>query len=474
MRLSAWYRCSESALGGEPGGGGDRLARVGGRLVMGGVVVAHPLADGVEVEVRLAAQQAHHHADYGAGAVGGQGGEQHRVVVQEAGGEDQHGDHRHEAGDEARGPAQEAEHHQADDDAATHACQQLEEEAAAAVQGHQFEARHAEEHHGHQYRGGEGLVGDPVPEAAGDHREDDGPPQRAHEHQHHQDIQGEAGEDDPQHGGDDHGQAAHQQHALGVGLAAGDVLAVDVGHHDRRQRREVRVGGGGERADHQDEEQRDEQRRQVAGDHLRDQVVHVAVERLHAGGQGHQADHAQADDDGAVAHGGGEEGGLDVVLVHREEALGDGLVADGVGQHGHEEGGALVEDGVRGEEVGLLRRQVVEAGDQLGRAAHGEEHRGNDHDGNGHERHQLGEIGQHRGAEAGPQGIEQHADAGDDHPGLEGERREHRDQRTGGGEVDHQADHAAQHVGERQYQLAGGAVAGVNQLAQGVDRKSVV
>ena len=135
-----------------------------------------------------------------------------------------------------------------------------------------------------------------------------------------------------------------------------------------------------------------------------------------------------------------------MILVHREQTLGDGLVTDGIGQHRNEEGCALIEDGVHREEVGLLGGEVVEPGHQFSGPAHGEEHRRDDHHGDRHQRHQLGEVRQHRGAEARPQRVQQHPDTGDDDAGLERQRRQHRYQRPGGGEVDHQADDAAQQV----------------------------
>ena len=62
--------------------------------------------------------------------------------------------------------------------------------------------------------------------------------------------------------------------------------------------------------------------------------------------QGHDAKHADADDGGTVAHGGRHEGLLDQVFTHGKEPLGNGLVTDGVGQHGGNVGGTLVQEGV--------------------------------------------------------------------------------------------------------------------------------
>src|SRR5690606_10327255 len=283
----------------------------------------------VEVEALLAAQ-ADGDADQHADAVGGQGAEQHRVVAQEADGkrrEDQGGKHaQNEAGD----AAEESERHQADDHAATDRGAQFEEHAYGTLQRQQFEAADHEHAEGGEHGTGEGLVGDAFPEQAGDHREDDRAPQGPDEDQHAQDVELEAGEDHSGHGRHHHGQAAYPEHDLGVGFAAGQVLAIDVGHDDRRQGGQVRVGGGRQRADDHDEEQADHEGRQVGRGHLRDQVVQVAIHRLHTRQQRQQAEHAQADDDRAVAQGGGNEGRLDQVFAHREQPLGDGLVADGI------------------------------------------------------------------------------------------------------------------------------------------------
>ncbi|KAG1252608.1 hypothetical protein G6F65_017843 [Rhizopus arrhizus] len=191
------------------------------------------------------------------------------------------------------------------------------------------------------HRRDEGAVVHAVPVEAGDHREDDGAPQRAHEHQHDQDVQAQAGEDHADHRGDDHGCAAPPQHAPRVRASARQVLGVDVGHDDGRQRRQVGVGGGGQRPHDQQEEERDAEGRQIGGRHLRDDVVHVAVGGLQPDEQRQQAQHAQADHDGAVADRGGQEGGLDQVFTHGEKALRNGLVADGIGQHGDESAWSL-------------------------------------------------------------------------------------------------------------------------------------
>ena len=82
---------------------------------------------------------------------------------------------------------------------------------------------------------------------------------------------------------------------------------------------------------------------------------------LHADQQRHQSQHAKADDDRAVADGRGDEGRLDQVLAHGEEALCDGLIADRVGQHRHEEGRALLQDRLGREEVRLLRGHLGQA-----------------------------------------------------------------------------------------------------------------
>ena len=155
-----------------------------------------------------------------------------------------------------------------------------------------------------------------------------------------------------------------------------------------------------------------------------------------------------------------------MIFIDREQALGNRLIADGIRQHGHEEGRPLIEDGISREEVGLLRRDMLEPFHQLRRAPHGKEHGRNDDDGDGHQCHQLGEIRQYRGAEARPERIAEHPDPRQDDACLEGQRRQHRDKRTGGREVDHQADDAAQHVGEGQNQLAARTVACMDQLAQ--------
>src|SRR5690606_10323570 len=280
--------------------------------------VAYALAEQREVEA-LAAAQAQGGADDGAGAVGDQGADQRDVLAQGAEDDRREADDGGGADQERGAPAEEAECHQAGDHAGADQADALEQVAQRAVERDQFRPGQAEQGHGNRYRPGEGAVGHPVPVEAGDHRDHDRAPQRAHEHQHDQDVQAQAGEDDPDHGGHDHGGAPDQQHDLRVRALAGEVLAVDVGHHDRRQGGEIGVGGGGKRADHEDEEHPDRERRQELGRHLRDQVVVVAVERGDAGEQRQQAEHAQADHDRAIADGGGDERRLDQVLAHREQ-----------------------------------------------------------------------------------------------------------------------------------------------------------
>src|SRR5699024_4989561 len=85
----------------------------------------------------------------------------------------------------------------------------------------------------------------------------------------------------------------------------------------------------------------------------------------------------------------------DEVLTHCEEALGDGLVADRVGEHGGDVRGALVHERVGGEEALLLRGDVA-AGDALGEhrgPAGQEEDGGDDDDGGSEHRHDLREVG---------------------------------------------------------------------------------
>ena len=143
--------------------------------------------------------------------------------------------------------------------------------------------------------------------------------------------------------------------------------------------------------------------------------------------KGHQTEHAQADDDRAVPDGRGDEGRLDQVLADREQALGDGLIADRIGEHGDEERRPLLEDRLGREEVRLLLGHPAQAFRQDGAAACAEEHPRNDDDRDGHHGHDLGEVGQDRGAKAGPEGVRQDTDAGDQHPCLERQGRKHGD-----------------------------------------------
>jgi len=114
------------------------------------------------------------------------------------------------------------------------------------------------------------------------------------------------------------------------------------------------------------------------------------------------------------ADGGGDEGRLDQVFAHGEQMLGDGLVADGVGQDGGDIGRPLVQEGIGREEAGLLRRQVGCALDEDTGPAHSEEDGRNDHDHGAQHGADLNEVGQHRGPEPRPQRIQQHAPGDDD------------------------------------------------------------
>ena len=67
-----------------------------------------------------------------------------------------------------------------------------------------------------------------------------------------------------------------------------------------------------------------------------------------------------------------------------------------------------------------------------------------------------------------PQSVGQYTDAGDHDTGLKGQGREYRDQRTGCGEVHHQADDATQEIGDRQDELAAGTVAGMHNFSKGM------
>ncbi|KAG1176693.1 hypothetical protein G6F35_016455 [Rhizopus arrhizus] len=162
----------------------------------------------------------------------------------------------------------------------------------------------------------------------------------------------------------------------------------------------------------------------IGGRHLRDDVVHVAVGGLQPDEQRQQAQHAQADHDGAVADRGGQEGGLDQVFTHGEKALRNGLVADGIGQHGDEVRRTLLQDRLRGIEVGLVAVQAPHVCLQHVWSAGVEEDQRDDDDRSDDHRCQLREVGHDRGAEARPQGVGQHAQPGDQYALDERERAE--------------------------------------------------
>ncbi|MNX74194.1 hypothetical protein D3C86_1056240 [compost metagenome] len=201
---------------------------------------------------------------------------------------------------------------------------------------------------------------------------------------------------------------------------------------------------------------------------MRDEVVHVAVHRRDADIEGDHPQHAHADHRGAIADGRDDEGRLDQVLAHGEEALGDGLVADGVGQDGGDIGRALIEEGVRREEGALLRRQVGGPFGEDRRPAHREEDRRDNDDHGAQHGADLDKVGQDRGPEAGPQRIEQHAPRDHRDPLAEAEGRQHGDQRAARDEVGRQADQTAQDVGAGQHQLARSSVARIYDLGQGM------
>src|SRR5690606_10485260 len=119
------------------------------------------------------------------------------------------------------------DHHTAADRSA-----EFKEHGEYALQRQQLEAADQEQGEGGNHGAGKGLVGDPVPEHAGDHREDDGAPQCTDKNQHGQDVEFQAGEDDPNHRRDNHGQPADPEHDGRVGFALGQVFAIDVGHDD--------------------------------------------------------------------------------------------------------------------------------------------------------------------------------------------------------------------------------------------------
>src|SRR5690606_14095420 len=79
-----------------------------------------------------------------------------------------------------------------------------------------------------------------------------------------------------------------------------------------------------------------------------------ASERVDARVQRDDAQHADADDRGAVADRRGHERLLDAVLADGEQTLGDRLVADRVREHGRDVWSALMKEGFEGEEVRLL------------------------------------------------------------------------------------------------------------------------
>ncbi|MOA28506.1 Copper-transporting P-type ATPase [compost metagenome] len=121
--------------------------------------------------------------------------------------------------------------------------------------------------------------------------------------------------------------AIGQLHALGIRsvmisgdnrAAARQVLGVDVGHDDGRQRSQIGIGGGRQRAHHQQKEQRDAKRRQVGRRHLRNDVVHVAVGGFQPHEQRQQAQHAQPDHHCAISDGGRQKRGLDQVFPYGE------------------------------------------------------------------------------------------------------------------------------------------------------------
>src|SRR5699024_4018767 len=119
---------------------------------------------------------------------------------------------------------------------------------------------------------------------------------------------------------------------------------------------------------------------QIGGGYLGDDVVAVPVHELKAQVESHDTEHADTDDGGPVADGCGDEGRLDEVFTHGEEALGDGLVADRVGQDRGDVGSTLVQERFRGEEVRLLGCEVVRARLEHARTTGGEEDHGDDDD----------------------------------------------------------------------------------------------
>ncbi|MNJ50876.1 hypothetical protein D3C77_461640 [compost metagenome] len=80
----------------------------------------------------------------------------------------------------------------------------------------------------------------------------------------------------------------------------------------------------------------------------------------------------------------------------------------------------------------------------------------------------MGEICHHRGAKPGPERIGQNAQPGNQYPLDKRQWAEHRHQSTSCGEVNHQADAAADDVRHRHDHLAGSAVPGMKDLGQGV------
>src|SRR5699024_4092476 len=155
--------------------------------------------------------------------------------------------------------------------------------------------------------------------------------------------------------------------------------------------------------------------------HMRDQTNDISIKRFDTNIEGDDPEHSHADNCGAITYRCGNKGWFDQILTNSKQTLGDGLVTDSISQNCRNIERTLIHKCFRREEALLLGAHM--SGSNTGFkdtvTTGGEEHNRNNNGGCSKHRHNLTEVGEHRGAKTRPQRILQHTCGHHDNTGSE-------------------------------------------------------